>query len=328
MKQLLLILVLVAIVALGVFFFRGGESPLSLSDGPEFATIFSDAKIPGSSRQAGPSYPSQEQMDNLRAEWHSLAPADSTLLDALTQEWIYTSSAGPNRLTNITQISLGKDLSLKERLKFGEVLAKHPEWCLGSMSHFPAIAAVLNGTEKSVLQYLAKNDGGFNYNQLGSALDLSEEELTKAVDAFVELRWISKDETVDPPTFDVVDADIANGGGLCYLTFSPMEGRTYDVVSLESALRNNAKSFKGDGVDLMGNCAETGIPIKFSVRSGRLRTGKPGKAFAVATETTGATNGVFSSKQAFETWKSKHAGVTTTHESTVPAFFNRLMAGS
>jgi len=324
MKKLIPVLLLVVAAAVLFLVPRGDR------DGrPEilFSGLLEDAAHRPDPGVLGPAWPTEEAMETLQEEWRELDPADSAVFAQLTSDWIYRESVGPNRITNVTQIRAGRDLVLEDRLRLAQLLAEHPGWRLGSMRHYPAVTPFLTADEKSVLLALARGGSAEPRTaaRVAAGSGMSPPLAVATLDGLASVGWVVG---ADSAGYVLADPRMADGGALNFLTFSPNQGRAFDVVSIEAALRHHADAFRNGRVKLIGNCVQTGRPVLIDVVAGRLSAGRPGAAVAVTAKPEGSTTGVFASRRALQTWKELHPGVETSDGLAVPAFFHDMMAES
>jgi len=323
----LLVVVVAAVVAAAIVYQHNNAGPQHKL---AYANLFRDAGALVDPARTGPAWPDEDVMDKLRAQWSSLGAADSTLLDKLSQRWIYAESAGPYRLTNVSQI---RSLPIQDRLRLGEILVAHPDWRLGTMRLYPAAAAVLTSSEKSVLLYLARGGAGkaWSVPQIADAVALSEKEVTEAVGNLATVSWLN---TTPPgpdggePLYSLADPSVADGGALFYVSIRPAHGEADDVVSLATAFRRNQDDLLNDLVRLSGPCTQTGRGVRIEIDEGKLKSGRPARAVAVEGSTPGAGNGLFSSPAALQNWRAAHTDTTGLTGTTIPDLYHRILAGT
>ena len=323
MRKLLFLTVLI-VVGLVVWFLTTRESSKTVVE-VSHQGVFEDAFKPADLGKTGPAWPDDPTINALRSAWSALGPADSTRMEHLVLQWIYPEGQTPNRITNLAQVDTGQDLTIEERLAFGNHLVEHPEWRVGTARHYPAAAAVLTSSEKRILELL--KDGKVHTPlTIQRDLGLSSESVNTHLDGLVRVGWVVSDPEKELQV-SIADPQVCAGGAMQFVQMETSKGEVLDLACVMTALVKYRDTLNTTRVSLTGACAQTGKPIKVSIVAGRLRTGKPGGAVAAEVKTFGLTSGLFASDEAFETWKEANPDVSIAG-ARVPGFFRQFLDAS
>lgn len=308
MTRNLLIVALLVVVGIGVWFVMDRRDPgTRFFDDVPYRALYEEALLPVTPEQHGEAWPDDDALAALRSEWHAMGTRDSTVLEELARDWYYPAGQNPLRLTNASQTPTGRGLGFRDRLALGQQLREHPRWRVGTARFYPALSLVLSGTEKSILALLAGSPGEpLTTAQIAAALKLPEAAIATILTDLAAVAWVTAVGEEGVMAWELTDPAIAEGGALEYVTYTPAQGRALDLVSLEAALtRMGADKLQGS-LTLSGPCSATGQPVSMKLVGGKLRSGRPGNAWAAVVTPPGNSAGLFHSEAAFVAWKAEH----------------------
>ncbi len=254
----------------------------------------------------------------VRGEWQALGSRDSMICEELTRAAIYPENGEPLVVPNVSQTAAGSSVDLAERLRFGERMLAHPRWRMGSLRHFPVLAATLSSTEKSLLAYLSgPNRRPTKLDSLAVAVDLPREEVAPVLAALQSVGWVRAGVGADSTIYTIVDPSIAKGAALQFVRVVPGAGKPVDLASIRATFTRTAPTLFENRVALRGPCAATGRTVVIEVGAGKLFRGRPGNAWAAEILPPGRSSGLFVSQRAFERWRAEHPEAQVGAQGTV-----------
>lgn len=307
MKRTLSLLGVFLLVAAGLYWaFQQSEQSQDLA-GVTALDLLHDASQPADPDQAGPIWPTDDVLAGMRREWSRLSPADSTMLDGLTMEWMHPEGRASKALVTAGEIRGGRDLTLEDRLRLGENLVKHPRWRTGVMRNYPALAGVITPLEKNVLRLTAR--GGKTAAEMARGLGVSASEVQTTAQAWVQAGWLREHEVDGGIRYQAVDGTVVNGGALEFVSVRYRGKDPRCFATLDAALEREGEAIKSQWVTFSGICPESGKPVRVVLAAGRLRSGKPAAVYTAHVEQPGRAAGMFASKEAFTHWSQEHPGV-------------------
>jgi hypothetical protein len=318
-SYIIALLAVVAVVLIAVLLARKprtetAPSPVAM----QFTDLYHEAAGFVSPDGFGPAQPDETVLGAVRGEWRELGSRDSTICEELTRAAMYSEGEDPLVVPTVSRTNAGSGVELTERLRFGERMLAHPRWRMGSLRHFPVLAAALSSTEKSVLAYLSgPNRKPTRLDSLAVAVDLPTQEVAPVLAALQSVGWVRTDTGTDSTLYTIVDPSIAKGGALQFVTVTPSSGRAVDLASVQAAFTRTAPALFTNRVALRGPCAATGRTVVIEVGAGKLFRGRPGNAWAAEIHPPGRSSGLFVSQRAFERWRAEHPEVQVGAQSTV-----------
>ena len=323
------LLAVFAVVLLAILFARKPRTETPGAQAPMQSTaLYREAAGFVSPDSLGPAWPGEDVLRAVRDEWRALGFRDSMICEELTRAALYPEGGEPLVVPNVTQTPTGSSVELAERLRLGERLLAHPRWRMGSLRHYPVLAAALSSTEKSVLAFLsAPNRKPTKLDSLAVAVDLPREEVAPVLTALRSVGWVRADTGADSTLYTIADPSIAKGGALQFVTVVPDVGRPVDLVSIQAAFTRTSPTLFTNRVALRGPCAATGRTVVIEVGAGKLFRGRPGNAWAVEIHPPGRSSGLFVSQRAFERWRTEHPEVQVGAQGTVLDLYESARSG-